>query len=811
MRKFWFLIPFILITIGCENDAARTSNLINFVPENASVIVKIKSIGAIKNVFKNNSLLDAVSGYDIAETIEGKLKYLNYLKPSDDVLLCFGRSDSDSLQISIIAKYSKDLFKLDSVPNRTIESYTYNNLTISKTTLEKQIIYSTIKDSLFFASNDKKLTESIFDTDRPVDNLLSSIYKTANPDKMVSILIKSQPKKTFPILFMGDSMNETVFSDYYMLDGDLSQDQLLFNGITKSIDTVGTLITVFKNTVPQENKISQISPTDVDGFTSFTFSNYKNFHKNLLNFKVQDTLTSSALFDTAVEIGVLYRGQEQAVIVRSLDASAMSDILLTQNMLENYRDVTIYPFDSPELFSNQFAPFITYKKSSKYANIDDFFVFTDSDVFLKDIISSYQNTATLATTSAFQNIMEQMSDESSLFQYVNSSSLNQLLNSNFSENVNLQLDAYKSSAIQYIQDSDFAHVNLIIKKNKGKGDPNSVSEDLNIKLDANLLTEPQFVNNPSNKENQIAVQDVENNLYLIATDGKVIWKKALKGRVLGRIEQIDMYKNGNLQLAFATTNRVYVLDKNGKDVSPFPYKFEKGITQPLSVFDYDNKRDYRLLIIQGKNSLMYSGKGKIVTGFTYNNAQSNINTQPKHFRIGKKDYIVFVQGNELEILDRVGKTRINVKNNVSFSGNEIFLYDNKFTTTTDKGDLIQIDENGKLSSMDLNLGEKHGITATSKTLVTMSDNILNIRSNKIELDYGTYTAPKIFYLKDKIYVSVTDLQTKKVYLFDSLGKPIDNFPVYGNSAIEMESTDAGNSLEFVTKGDSNSILIYKMN
>src|SRR5690606_19288026 len=161
-------------------------------------------------------------------------------------------------------------------------------------------------------------------------------------------------------------------------------------------------------------------------------------------------------------------------------------------------------------------------------------------------------------------------------------------------------------------------------------------------------------------------------------------------------------------------NRVYVLDRNGKDVSPFPLKFNDNITQPLSVFDYDNKREYRLMVTQGKSVLMYDGQGNTVKGFTYKQAENTINSQPRHFRIGTTDYIVFVQGNELEILDRVGKTRINVKNNISFSGNDIFVYENKFTATTDKGDLIQIDVNGKMTNLNLNLGEKHAMTATSK-------------------------------------------------------------------------------------------------
>ncbi|MCK7588951.1 ribonuclease HII [Subsaxibacter sp. CAU 1640] len=809
MKNLWFLILFFLIFYNCENDANQNSELITFVPENASIIIKTKSIEGLKSVFKNNDLLNNLSDYKTVDNIEHKLHYLKYLKPIDNVIFSFGKDSKDSLQIALITKNHKDLFSLDSVPNRTVESYMIEGLTIAKTTIDNLTLFSAVKDSIFFISNDKSLTESAFKNKKQVDPTIKSIFETANIDKSASILIKTNGDFK-PAFFATDVLNKVQLSNYIMVDADLGQDQLIFNGITKAIDSSKSLINVFKNTVPQENKMAHVAPTNTDVILSFTFSNYKTFHDNLQKFTKSNSEPTS-LFDTASEIGVIYRGNDQAIIINSLDASAMNDLLLTQNALETYREVAIYPYDQTDLFSSYFAPFITYGSASRYANIDDYFIFTGSDSLMKDIISSYQNSSTLAETPAFKNIMESMSDESSLFLYSNASNLNQLLNSNFSEEKSLSLDGFRASAIQFIQDSDFAHINAIIKKHKGKAVANSVSEDISVTLDNDLLTNPQFVDNHTNNQKEIVVQDIKNNLYLISNDGKVLWKKQLEGKVLGEIEQIDMYKNGRLQLVFATANRVYVLDRNGKDVSPFPLKFNDEITKPLSVFDYDSKRDYRLMVTQGKSVLMYDAQGKIVTGFTYKKAESTIKTQPKHFRIGRKDYIVFVQGQELEILDRVGKTRINVKNNISFSDNEIYVYNNKFTATTMSGDLIQIDENGKMSSMNLNLGEKHSMTATSKTLVTMSDNILNIKTHRVELDYGVYTAPKIFYLNDKIYISVTDLQTKKIYLFDSLGKEISNFPVYGNSAMELDNIDNGRGLEFVTKGDSNSILIYNMN
>ena len=546
-------------------------------------------------------------------------------------------------------------------------------------------------------------------------------------------------------------------------------------------------------------------------FLSFSFSDFKIFEDQLSKFKISDSLAIDLYpFETIVEAGFVEKNNKRAIILQSIDGAATQENL-SQNTHSTYRTVDIYEMDNSESINDLFSPLIPETNLSYYANIENVVILAEDLDFLETIISNFQNNTTLYETPGFQDIMLHLSDESSLFIYANNKAISTLINLNFNEDKNLNVDNYKTSAIQYIYDTDFAHVNAIFKTHKTRAVNNSVIEDLNIKLDASILTEPQLVINHTNNQKDLVIQDINNNLYLISNQGKIFWKKQLDGKILGKIEQIDMYKNGRLQLAFATPKRAYVLDRNGRDVSPFPLKFNDKITQPLSVFDYDKKRNYRLMITQGKQVLMYDQKGEIVSGFNYKSAKNNITTQPKHFRISRKDYIVFADGNTMEVLDRVGKRRVTVKESIDFSGNEIFLYNNNFTTSNSSGELLEVNQKGIVNHKNLKLFDNHFITTTSKTLVALSDNKLTIKTNTVNLDFGDYTAPKIFYINDKIYVSVTDLQAKKVYLFDSQAKPINNFPVYGNSSIEMEDIDNDNSIEVIVKGDDNSIIVYEIN
>ena len=811
MKHLLFILISLSLLFSCEKNSSGSSNPFHLIPENTSIVIVATNMEGLENSLKSNGVLQQLSKYSKIESFNNQLKNLNYVTAEGEILICLTKDKNDSIEFSFITKHSKSVINLDSIPNHTIETIISNSNTIQKISIDDDLIYTTIIDNLFFASNRRSIVEASFNS-KQNNEAFEKIYKQSNPNASLTFLIHSNPDQFEPLFFDDDLLNGVQLTNHFVLETEISQDEIVLNGITKATDSTKSLINIFKNTSAQETQISNICPQDIEHIISFTFNDFNVFNSQLAKFNKKDSIYNAPpIFDNISEVGLFSKNDNQAVFLNSIDAISTQDAIDSISILETFRDINIYNFEATKLFNETFSPLIQINSATKYFALDNYFVFAGDLEFLKDIISNIKNGSVLVESDSYQSMMLNLSDESSVFIYANASQLNDHFNTNFSENKNLKLRSYKASAIQFIYETDFAHVHCIIKKHKARAASNSVSEELNIILESDLLIAPQVVANHITNQKDIAVQDVNNNLYLYSQQGKIHWKKQLKGKILGQIEQIDMYKNGRLQLVFATQNRVYVLDRNGKDVTPFPLKFNDKITQPLSVFDYDKKKNYRLLVTQGKNLLMYDAKGEIVKGFTFKMAKNTITSQPKHFRIGRKDFIVFTNGSKLEILDRIGKTRINVRDTFNFSGNEIYLYNNQFSTTDIDGNFIQINDKGQTSTSALNLKDDHYIATTSKTFVSLSDNLLTIRSRTIELDYGEYTAPKIFYINDKIYVSVTDLQSKKIYLFDSQAKSIPNFPVYGNSIIDLSNIDKDRNLEVVTKGDHNSIIIYQIN
>ncbi|QDO92716.1 ribonuclease HII [Formosa sediminum] len=810
MRALFLAIIFSLFLISCDTNTKTHQSLLAYVPKHTSTLIKTNNLENLKSSLTNNVLVQEFKTAKFNNSLNTFFKTINVFSLKEDILFCFSKAPADSSQITLITKYNTDFFQFDSLSKPKQEQIRFKNNIITKTELNQNNFYSVIIDSIFIGSTSKSIIEQSLEP-QPISPELQKIYNTTSTEKTFAVIIDTESVENASLFMSTDSIPIKKFTKYLALDTDITQDQITINGITKANDSTNYLIDVFKNTIPQENKMAQITPEESEGFLSITYQDFNNLQANFIaynNLEPEET----TLFDNTNEIGIIYNKEHRAIVMYSLDNMATNDALLdSQDIIESFRQVDIKQFTHPEWFPKHFSPIIKTETASFYAVLDSFFVFADSIELLQSIIAAYQNKATYSERSFYQNITPHLSDASSLMLVGNSNVLNDILQTNFKTDATTNTSPFKVSAIQYIYDHDFAHVNGIIKRNKTKATENSVNEELNIKLDAKLLNKPQFVTNHSTGEKEVVVQDIHNNLYLISNKGKVLWKKELSEAIIGDISQIDMYRNGRLQLAFTTAHHLYVLDRNGNPAKSYPKTFRDKVTQPLSVFDYDSNKRYRLVVVQNKGVLMYDAQGNIVNGFTYKEANQTIIHQPQHFRIGRKDYLVFKTSDQLYILSRTGEVRVTPKSSYSYSNEGVYIYNNKFTTTTDEGDLILVDENGRITSENLNLGENHHIVATSRTLVTQSENKLNIKNKALELDFGNYSPVSLFYINNKIYITTTDLQTQKVYVFDSQGETVSNFPVYGASSIDMANTDKDNHLEIVTKGDDNAIIIYQIN
>ena len=161
---------------------------------------------------------------------------------------------------------------------------------------------------------------------------------------------------------------------------------------------------------------------------------------------------------------------------------------------------------------------------------------------------------------------------------------------------------------------------------------------------------------------QVLVQDAQHRLHLFGSTGKALWTHPLDGPVLGGVHQVDRYRNGKLQVLLNTAGKVYLIDRLGRDVEDFPVQLKDPASSPLAVFDYDGRRDYRILVSDVNGRLLNLGiDGRPVKGWDAK-AGDPAAAAPVHVRIKTRDFVVVVRRyGTVQALDRQGGDRYSVE------------------------------------------------------------------------------------------------------------------------------------------------------
>ena len=806
--KLILLLLFISF-LSCEKTPQKTGTLMDFVPAEASVVLKISNWEGLQDDIQNNSLLSKFDKTIPYLFFSEEAPFLKNLHPNSQSLLCINTINDSVSAYTFISRQTANLFQPDSIKDKTIETLTIEEQSFQRITIDKKIAYSAVIDSVFVASSSQQILMDILKGTTEREDTFKKVFELPTSSELTALLRGNK-------IAITDSTS-VDFSSWTALDVSIAPESFTATGITLATDSIPQLLNVFEGQVPQQNELAALVPMDALGAMSFTFDDAEKLQANLRKFRGEkETTKTTGIFGSISEVGTIELKNETAIFIKSIDASLTSDALARYvSMQSSFRDVEIKTFSEPELFQKTFSPLINSKKANFVFQLENFFIFTESEVSATELIASFQNNSTLKNTAYFERTVTDLSSASSLLIFK--------MQGNFSETIsgffnvksqkgfkNISLSKYPLAALQFSFDRNFAHVTLSCREGSAgvKNITSAVSEKFNTTLENTVLGSPQIIGNDGN----VVVQDISNKLYYISESGKILWTKTLGSPILGKIEEVDVSGKGNKQMAFATKNAVYVLDKNGKDVNSFPLKFKDEITQPLSVFDYENNHKYRFVVVQGKTVLLYDKQGKPVKGFAFTKAKSNIVQSPTHIKMGKKDFIVIAEENgSLNILSRVGKSRVSVSKTFNFSEIPVTLEDDTFVVITKENTKERISEDGKVSSQKLNVGGSYWFAINGSTKVTLDNNLLRIDGKLAELPIGLYSRPEIFEIQQKAYITITETQENKVYVFNKNGNLVNGFPVYGTSEASMGINGSSKGLNLTVKGDPKGVIVYSTN
>ena len=322
-------------------------------------------------------------------------------------------------------------------------------------------------------------------------------------------------------------------------------------------------------------------------------------------------------------------------------------------------------------------------------------------------------------------------------------------------------------------------------------------------LDSMAITKPELVLNHNTSEKEILVQDAGNSVCLLNSTGRILWQVKLESPVLSEIYQVDYYENGKLQYLFSTSKGIHLLDRNGNYVERYPLKFRSDASNGIVIFDYDNRKDYRLFVAcEDRKVYVYDLEGKIIPGWSFKKSEGRVDKPIQHFRINEMDFIIFSDPVRTYILDRRGRERIKIKEQKAVSNKNVFYLDMnvsedkpRFITTDTSGNVIGIDINGDVETlMEHKAGSDHffrtkDLDQDGKIEFIFGDEnkleVLDLKGKRLfsfKIKSDISTLPDIYeFSSADLKLGITDAEKNLIYLINSDGTLYEGFPLEGNT------------------------------
>ncbi|MED5269776.1 MAG: hypothetical protein VX406_02950 [Bacteroidota bacterium] len=801
-------IVLIMLFISCNQKVEKDHSMLSLIPNDSKIVLQINDLNYIKNFIDNNHLFSNTTFAN--DSLSNLINSLNIDESKNSGLLSFSSYGKDNKAITFISNKNFS----DSLNNYDNDSYKYNKYDIFqnnhyfKTYLGNMVVSSTsdiIIENIIrnYSSQKRGITNPNF-----YDLVLSS-----NKSEPINIFIDSRLDGFSKEYFRSVEFYPLINTSWKSYDLSRSNFDIRLTGITRINDSINSKLSILKNINPKSLESDRLIPNTFKSFFSITISDgnlfLNNYQDYLTSVNMRDELSITEDIKFINEITFL-QDETKAVILNLNNLELINKLSFSESI--DYSN-KIFNLDISEDLNDLFSLFDNNLKLQFGILIDTFLVFSSSKNQLIKILTSFENKRTLINDIYYQKNRDNSLSKLSFLWLANTKRILEDKTFKNSFNKKLETNLYPFISFEGIVDKKLSLLNFYIGKAETRQSSGDIYNELIVSNTNKITVPPKWLKNHINNQYDFAYQDSENYLYLYSNKGDLLWKKKLSSQIIGEIQQVDLYKNGRLQMAFRTSNKFFIIDRNGSLVKPFEISLkESNYMNPLSIFDYENDKNYRFLISQDNFIKMYDSKGKVVSGFNPDEFSSDILKPPVHIRIKGKDYIVVqLKNGELKILNRRGKDRISVKKNIDFSNNNFFSFMDLFTTTDVNGDLVQVDMNGNIVKTNYNLKDNNTIEVKMGNILIHSENSININGKIINLPLGRYGKPKLLNYKDLLFISITDDKEGKIYLFDKEGDLVDGFPLKGINALDIADADNDGKIELISQLDENSIISYEIN
>lgn len=865
---YFLLFCTLFLFSQCEEDSSQPAELYSAIPQNVAAVVEFHDLTEEWPEFSQTALYRELDSLPFVMHLKKELDLLQNLAGKDSLdlfmkdrplIMASALSGADKFDLIFLTtgdqKFEARLARQLKAKFKLNEKNYSGTQVIELSDESRRYFMCSYQGILMFSDNYNLVQESIrqINSEFSLNQLaeFKRLQKTANTKDAANLYIN--PAELKPLVQKWLPNAQSAFVDrlggWLEMDLEYGTDELILSGLSLLPEEEALYLQCFQGLEAQEAQADQVIPAGAGLWISGTFGNaeryyrqYKDYlkkasrlrkHQQLLE-KISPKAEQRLLQWVDNEIGLVSLPSRQGthylayLAYRDEDlAREQLDSLASADFIEGYRGLVIKKLAAENALPRFYGPIFSNFHHPYYILHDGFAIFCETLPSLKGVVNDLLDGKTLSKSEAFGNFRSQIPSEVHLQAIaLNPAGLSLMepvmgseAASTLEQNRN-RLENLRWAAMQFEVEEKAALCNFYLKHATRRKE--LVSRNWSTQLQTEAANTPQFLKNHSNGHYDVAVQDEDNRLYLISAEGKIRWTKMLDGPIMGDITQVDAYKNRKLQMVFNTRDQLYLVDRLGRDVESFPVKLAEAATAPVGVFNYDNARNYRLVIPSGQDLLNYDIEGKQVAGWDFKPAGSEIITKPQHFSVSGKDIIVVetAEGKLLQ-LNRRGEQRFEIINGLPRLDIPFYL---KSAETLAESEMLSTGDDGKLYAFHpggtadkLFLEEDHPaehFLYFDDKYIFSSDEMLFVKSDEqpwsAELEGDISSKPKAMIYKDNFYVGAYSEDAEKISLYNHKGELVAGFPVFGQGPFDMGSLKADGNINIVTYSEDGTLICYRV-
>jgi hypothetical protein len=707
------------------------NNLYQYIPSNSIILIKGNSPQKLrKNLEKANMVWNKLQGVDIFNLISQLLSEEADLVDKEEML----RNVLDEKPITITINKVND--KFEPLVFLDIEDDKYLNLIEKIYENEKRIVdHFQIESEQGFTVEDRakrkwyviKLDNVLiiaFDKTALKNCVLDiKLKKTLHYDKgfekaknmsvstdLVCLINNKEIYHINNYLFKPAYFNRNIWSvkqqDWTNIDFTFAPNEIKFSSIWQDSDS-NSIWNFLKANAGSEYDYLKSIPNNTFGFSTIALENYELFYdKNIERFDDEKSQIHNRYFNTLAK-----ENKEQVIekfkalikgrfinIKTKVDTIGFSELSLieindTNNLHAFLSDISdtvfaeqkkIYKLRKNDLFSKLCFQYLQSKKADYLLVQFPYLVLSSNKSALKNYSSLIlENKNTFNDKEMNKYFLSKFNNKSMFFAFerwhnLEFSKMDWLNEKNFDR---------AREYMKFLKLMDYSGIQIAFKNNQVIMQGNIQTYNAIEEAEKGLLWQKnldgqisklKIIYNHKTQSQDLFVEDKAHQVYLFNSSGLLLWKQQINDSIVGEISSIDWFKNKKTQILFNTKNEIYCIDINGAYLEKFPIKLKDIAVSGISLFDYDNDGNYRMLYLNDQRLIKNVTTTGDALGFKPYQLDNIGQFKVSFLRADNKDHLIIIDtAGQVYLLDRKGKIIDKLVNRIKYNDKIQLEFSNK--------------------------------------------------------------------------------------------------------------------------------------